>query len=352
MSTTTESGQSHLTAYESQQVREIAAWKSKPPNAFAELFKRITLAGSNLIERIIPDRAVEVAIEKLYTASEMLASREDIMREAGVHDLAELRKKPLEDCDALALRIGASSRIWATIEGAATGAGGVLTTLIDVPLLFVISLRTIMKIGHSYGYPLDEEADRSFVLGIMIAALSGSLETKQDRLKELREIEELLLEETQEEIIAEEAFALLFQLEIFEEVPGLGALSGALLNLGFIHRVDNTARRVFQERWLRDSGKVDVIEPLVGHTRHLAPGWSGTLGRAAYSSCYSVSFAVTLPGWLVVSMVRPIASALTRNSGEAAGDAVRAARRVTSLARSALRTSPNGRALTAPASPG
>jgi hypothetical protein len=350
MSSKSDVTRSDLTPYESQQVREIAAWKAQPPHAFVEPFKRITLAGSNLLEKIIPDRAAQIAIENLYSAAAGMAIPEETMRVAGVQDLAELRSKPLEDCDRLALRVGSVARVWGTIEGAATGAGGMLTTLIDVPVLLVLTLRTIIKIGHSYGYPLDRQTDQSFVLAVLIAALSGSLEIKQNRLKELREIETLLLEETQEEIVAEEALSLLFQLEIFGELPGVGAISGALLNLAFIHRVDNTARRVFQERWLRDNGKLEQIEPLVAHDRHLVPGWSGAVRRAAYTGCYSASFAATLPAWFIISMIRPIDNTLARGRGDGGRDATRAADRVMSSPRAAGRASRNGLALAAPAS--
>ena len=79
----------------------------------------------------------------------------------------------------------------------------------------------------------------------------------------------LIIEETQEEILGDELLSFLFQLEIFEEVPGVGAISGALLNLAFIRRIDVTARRVFQERWLQDDGKVVEIAPAVVHERYV-----------------------------------------------------------------------------------
>ena len=72
-----------------------------------------------------------------------------------------------------------------------------------------------------------ESDDRHFVLGILIAASSGSLQVKRQRLEDLKQIEKMLLEETQEEILGEEALSLLFQLEIFEAVPGVGMISGA-----------------------------------------------------------------------------------------------------------------------------
>ena len=266
-----------------------------------------------------------MAIEKAYEVSELLSGREAVQRLAGVKDLKELREKPLEECDRLAFRVSVESQTLATVEGAVTGAGGVLTTLIDLPLLFVLSLRTILKIGHCYGYPLDHGKDQQFVLGVLVAATSGSLEIKQRRLEQLRELEDLLIEETQQEIVAEEALSLLFQLEIFEQIPGVGAISGALLNLAFMRRVDQTAQRVFQERWLRHNGKVHTILPAPIHERHLVGGWAGALGRAVYSSSYGLAFGVTLPASFVASLVSPLAGALTdgvRHVATAAGEAI------------------------------
>jgi hypothetical protein len=316
-----------LTAYETEQVRQIAAWKSKPPNPLSELVKKITLAGADYVEKVIPDDLVRVAIEKAYKASELLDAREAIQRLAGIKDLRELWHKPLEECDRLACRVHVESQTLATVEGAATGAGGVFTTLIDLPLLFVLSLRTILKIGHCYGYPLEHGKDQRFVLGVLIAATSGSLEIKRKRLDQLRELEHLLIEETQEEILAEEALSLLFQLEIFEDIPGVGAISGAWLNLSFMRRVDHTAQRVFQERWLRHNGKVHTIMPAPIHERHLVGGWSGALGRAVYSGCYGLGFGVTLPAWMVASLVPLMANALTDGvrGGAATGEALEVA---------------------------
>jgi hypothetical protein len=310
MSNHNQETRSKLTPYETEQVWQIAAWKSKPPHPLSELFKRITLPAAKYVEKVIPDELVRVAIEKAYKVSELIAGRKAIERLAGVTDLKELRNKPLEECDSVASRVGVEAQTLATVEGAATGAGGVLTTLIDLPLLFVLSLRTILKIGHCYGYPLDHEKDRRFVLGVLIAATSGSLDTKRRRLEQLRDLEDLLIAETQQEIVAEEALSLLFQLEIFEEIPGVGAISGALLNMAFMRKVGHTAQRVFQERWLRHNEKVHRILPAPIHERHLVGGWAGALGRAVYSGSYGLAFGVTLPVWMVASLVPMMANAL------------------------------------------
>ena len=263
-----------LSEYEAEQVREIAAWKSMPPNAFGELFRKITQPGSRLVQRVLPERFVQQAIDRAYDVAHRAA------------DGVAAPERSLEECDAEAIGVGSMANGIALAEGAVTGSGGPITTLFDLPLLFTLSLRTIVRIGRCYSFPLDQERDRKFVLGVLIAAASGSLAVRLDRLGQLRDVEDWFLYETQEEIITSEAAALLFQLEIFDVVPGVGAISGAMLNLAFIKRVEATSRRVFQERWLRERGKVGVIEPLEIHARALAHGWSGAVVRAAQRSAY------------------------------------------------------------------
>jgi hypothetical protein len=345
MNARNKAGREELTAYEQEQVQEIAAWKSEPPNPLGELWKMITLPGAKLVEKVIPDTLVRGAIEGSYKGAGLLAWQEDLKVRAGVSDLDELKDRPLEECDGLARPVGATAMLLGTVEGAATGAGGVWTTLLDVPLLFVLSMRTILRIGHCYGYKLDDRRGQSYVLGLLIAAISGSLEIRRQRLERLRELEDLLIEETEEEIVVEELTSILFQLEVFEEVPGLGAISGAVLNLAFLRRVERTARRAFQERWLRDNGKVHEIEPAEAHPRVLAPGWSGALGRAAYSGWYALGFGAALPVCIAAELIRPVGSAVTSGIRGTAAAAGRGIGRVMPRARGAAAREASARAL-------
>jgi hypothetical protein len=325
MSDHARTGRKPLTDYEAEQVERIAAWKSQPPHPLSEMWRLITAPAANALEKVTPDRLVEMIFDKSDDLAEAMAGQEDIKRRAGVRDLAELRNRPLEECDRMAERVGWTALAISTAEGAATGAGGVWTTLLDVPLLFILALRTIRKIGHCYGYPLEGRRGQAFVMGVLVTALAGSLETRRRRLDRLRDVEELLIEETEEDIITEELLAFVFQLEVFEEVPGLGAISGAALNVAFMRRVDVTARRVFQERWLRDNGKVHEIRPAEVHPRILATGLAGAMGRLAYSSCYSVGFAAALPVYAAAALIRPMSNPLTRGLRDGAAAAARAA---------------------------
>ena len=97
-------------------------------------------------------------------------------------------------------------------------------------------------------------------------------------------------------------YSILFLLEVFEGIASVGAISGAALNLTFMRRIDNTARRGFQERWLRDNEKVRSTPAAPVHSRDLAVGWMGAMRRAVYSGCHAAGFGTILPLYLLASL--------------------------------------------------
>ena len=309
--------QKKLTDYESCQVEKIATWKAAFPNPFGELFRRGAEPIAKVVEIIIPDRVALLAIEAAYKSSVLAATKGDIWLDAGVADITKLRHEPLEVCDRLARRVGGFAQGVATIEGALTGAGGVWTTLVDIPLLFGLCLRTIIKIGYCYGYALDQPTDKAWVLGAFAVVLSSTKQKRVELMARLREIEDLLLEETQEQVLVEEAAALLTQIEVFQDIPVFGAATGAILNFSVAHKTDVTARRLFQERWLRDNGKVDEVPPGPDDTnipsRH---GWSGAFARAGYSTVHGLSFGATFPVCLGTTILRSVSRSLTSRRRE------------------------------------
>ena len=212
----------------------------------------------------------------------------------------------------MARQVGLAAQALATAEGAATGAGRAWTTLIDIPLLFTLALRTIRKIGHCYGFPLEDRRGRALVLAILVIAVSGSLETRRRRLDRLLDIEDLLLEEAQEEVVLEEALSLLFQLEAFERSTGDGRHLG-----GRVERSDDEPRQRCVAADLPGAmappGREGGRDPAGrGPPRALAGGVAGALGRLGYAGCYYVGFGVALPVYAAAALVRPMNNALTR----------------------------------------
>ena len=80
--------------------------------------------------------------------------------------------------------------------------------------------------------------------------------------------------------------------------PFLGAALGVVLDNAFIGGVEEAARFTFQERWLREHGKVDEIAPALSSQGDNAPIVEG-LSQAVYSTSYAVSFGVVFPAALL-----------------------------------------------------
>ncbi len=110
-----------------------------------------------------------------------------------------------------------------------------------------------------------------------------------------------------------------------EVVPIVGDAVTILLDYSMIKRVNRTARRVFEERWLRDAGKIDgEIAPAPPHPRDDALQTLGDLaGHAVYLTSFGVSFGVTVPFALAGRAARWLPGPVNRGASDGARDAVR-----------------------------
>src|ERR1700729_3324142 len=109
-----ETDRKRLTDHEAGQVRQIAAWKSEPPNPLSELWKIITQPGAKVLGMVIPNGLARAAIEKADDVADFMAGQEDIKRRFGVRDLDELRDRPMEECDRMAREVGLAAQALAT----------------------------------------------------------------------------------------------------------------------------------------------------------------------------------------------------------------------------------------------
>ena len=101
--------------------------------------------------------------------------------------------------------------------------------------MFILSLRTILKLGHGYGYPLDQSTDQHFAIGAFNASLTCTLQISRSPEDELHTLEELLVTKTLKEILSEELLSILCQLAIFDIISGVRSVSCAVLNLAYMH---------------------------------------------------------------------------------------------------------------------
>ena len=123
----------------------------------------------------------------------------------------------------------------------------------------------------------------------------------------------------------------------FGAVPILGDITSILMDYDFIRRVDITARRVFQERWLKDHGKLDEIHPAaVSQRRSSLEGGIDLAAQLVYLGGFGVAFGVAFPLTLIVRRAAGFDNSLVRGVKQGADDAARDADRFLLRIRSAM----------------
>jgi EcsC protein family len=308
---------STLNDYEAEQVHEIAHWKSERPSLLLESYRNLIRPLSRLISHIVPKDLVMEAVVKVESLAEVHDLSADILTAGGIASVHDLLNRSLEECDRLSRMVSARAEHAALLEGvvpAAAGVvmpegGGAVAAALDVPILLEATIRVVRRIGHCYGFPLDSEYDRRFVLAILDIANEGAPAGQEEiRLRlwdpagptEKRPEGSDVTQAIQDSVVDD--------LPI-ESIPVVGDVANLVLDYAFVRRADLTARRVFQERWLQANSKVESIPPSPEfHRRSSIEGIVAVGSEVVYAGAYGVSFGVTFPtilAGLVVESVAP-----------------------------------------------
>jgi uncharacterized protein (DUF697 family) len=255
------------TDYEQDQIDQIKVWRDQPPG----LVERATGIALSPVTRLVAGLVPPAAIEALLRGSDWLAEK-TIRAPQPPRDDADAADLQRLDDEARAIRNWAIA--YASGEGALAGAAGLLSLPIDIPAVVTLSLRTIRRIGGTYGYAAPNERERQFVYAILSVASANSMQQKQAALDTLRGAETRLLtgnlaalteRAAQRGIRAESLLLLardvaeqlginLTKRKLLAALPLIGAAIGATVNGWYMRDIAAAAQRAYQERWLRDRG--------------------------------------------------------------------------------------------------
>ena len=294
-----------LTAYEVQTVENIADWLSIRASFPGVVIKKITSPFTKITRRIVPHSLILKTLHKTGDLAAHSAEAKLILKDAGVDSLEELKVRPLEFCDQLAAVYSIKAERAAMLDGIIAGLGGTATELLNLPLLIGAALRTITMIGHSYGYALQGDSARKYVVMILDLATIDEPERRQKMMKLLRVMESRLnsnphdkllpVDEITDSVTEDVELSLIEQLTM-ESIPLAGDLISMILDYDFMHHVDLTARNVFRERRLREAGLITNIRPNpISRRRRASTEVVEASGQIAYMFGYSLSFISSYP---------------------------------------------------------
>ncbi|MFJ5715024.1 EcsC family protein [Neobacillus sp. NPDC093127] len=237
-----------MNEYELKVYEEVEEWKRKLMRR-SGMMNRLSKKAQGKINGWIPEKVHEVMTEsiKAMVKATLFGSQATTIKD-------QARGLTLAERDELAPRKIAAYQKTAVVEGAGTGAGGILLGLADFPLLLTIKMKFLFEAASVYGFNTKEYEERLFILQVFQLAFSSNeirrttlsdIENWESRKHDLVEMDWRKFQQEYRDYID---LAKLFQL-----VPGIGAIVGAYANNNLLKQLGETAMNAYRLRLLQKS---------------------------------------------------------------------------------------------------
>lgn len=143
----------------------------------------------------------------------------------------------------------------AVVEGAGTGAGGILLGLADFPLLLSIKMKFLFEAAAVYGFDTDEYEERLYILHIFLLAFSSEEKRKETlEIMEHWEQQKSLIGEMDWRDFQQEYRDYIDLVKMLQLLPGIGAMVGAVANYNLLDQLGETAMNSYRLRLLSKNG--------------------------------------------------------------------------------------------------
>lgn len=230
--------------------QELIIWKRKMTRK-SGLISRVSKNAQTRINGLLPEKFHKVMTEsiknmvKATLAGSNITTKKQLSTELSLYERDELFKQKLS-----------TFRKTATIEGAGTGAGGILLGIADFPLLLSIKMKFLFEAASVYGFDTTKPEERLFILHIFLLAFSS----EEKRKKTLSIIENW---EEQKSLIADMDWREFQQeyrdyidlVKMFQMLPGIGAVVGAFANYNLLDQLGECAMNSYRLRLMQDKEK-------------------------------------------------------------------------------------------------
>ncbi|RLQ97289.1 EcsC family protein [Falsibacillus albus] len=224
--------------------QDTERWKKKI-NTRSSMIKRMAKRAQEKVNSFIPEKIHHVVTESIKKMVQITLFGSEYLTKTDPEDNMDLeaREKLIKQ------KINAYKKT-AALEGAGTGAGGIILGMADFPLLLSIKMKLLFEIGAQYGHDIKRYEERMFILHVFQLAFSSD-EKRLDQLSIIEnweqyknELDDLDWRQFQQEYRDYIDFAKLLQL-----VPGIGAFVGAYANYSLLEYLGDTAIQAYRLRY-------------------------------------------------------------------------------------------------------
>lgn len=230
--------------YEAKVTEELQKWTRKI-NKRSSLINRISKKAQTKVNGLIPEKFHEVMTESIKNMVKATLIGSDFLTKKYQSEMTLLER------DELVLKKLDAYRKTAVIEGAGTGAGGILLGFADFPLLLSIEMKFLFEAAAIYGFDTNEYSERLFILHVFLLAFSSDDTRKKTfQIIENWEQEKEQLADVDWREFQQEYRDYIDLVKMFQLIPGFGAIVGAYANYNLLDHLGETAMNAYRIRLL------------------------------------------------------------------------------------------------------
>src|SRR5690625_5121320 len=226
--------------YEMKAYEEVQDWRLKIMKR-SGMFNKLSKKAQNKMNSYIPEKVHQMITDSMKHMVKATLVGSDWTTKKRVEIVGGLYEQ-----DQFLKEKHHAYRKTAVIEGAGTGAGGILLGAVDFPLLLSIKMKFLFEAAAIYGYDTSQYEERLFLLHIFQLAFSS-----EDRRRET-----LFIIESWEEqkgklvdmdwhVFQQEYRDHIDLIKMFQLIPGFGAIVGAYANYNLMDQLAETAMNVY-----------------------------------------------------------------------------------------------------------
>ena len=240
-------------------LEELKKWQKKMRKK-PSIIDKASKGTQNKFNSILPDKYHEIVTTAIKNMTKVVLLGSKYTTKPPIKNLS------LEERDIIAREKIKNYKTTAVIEGAGTGAGGILIGLADLPLLLSIKIKLLYELASIYGFDASDYRERIYILNIFQLSFSSQNHVNEvfKKMEYWDEYKQTLSEDINDfnwRAFQQEYRDYIDLAKLLQLVPGIGAFVGAYVNNKLVDKLGEFAIYSYHMRYLeRDLYKNDNKE--------------------------------------------------------------------------------------------
>jgi hypothetical protein len=235
-----------MISYEDRALGELNEWKrimQKKPSIIEKASKGI----QNKFNGMLPDKYHEIITSSIKNLTKAVLYGSQFTTKAPIKNLSLAEREEL---------VRGKTKFYtatAVIEGAATGAGGIVLGFTDFPLLLSIKMKYLYDVANIYGFDVNEYKERLYILNIFQLAFSSKSNVnkvfdKMNRWEEYTNSIPVDINDFDWKSFQQEYRDYIDLAKLLQMIPGIGAFVGSFVNNNLMKKLSETATQAYRMR--------------------------------------------------------------------------------------------------------